>query len=65
MKTYIEKIMEAHPDWPRRIMHGEYIGVLSGEQPLNDGDAAPLYCFPGGECVGLGGEPVVRTPYTA
>lgn len=50
--NYIESIMARYPRWPRRIRHGEYIGVLSGVQPLLDGDAAPLYRFPGGECVG-------------
>lgn len=63
MKSYIEQVMEAHPDWPRRIRHGEYVGVLSGFQPLLGGDAAPLYRFPGGECVGVDYEvSAVRLP---
>ena len=63
MKSYIERIMEAHPEWPRRIKHGDYIGVLSGAQPLLEGESAPLYRFPGGECVGVDFElPAVRTP---
>lgn len=61
MKSYIERVMEAHPDWPRRIRNGEYVGVLSGVQPLLQGDEAPLYRFPGGECVGDPSGPVVRT----
>lgn len=61
MKSYIEQIMETYPTWPRRILHGEYVGILSGVQPLLDGEAAPLYRFPGGECMGSGGETVVRT----
>lgn len=51
MKTYLEKIYEDHPNWPRHIRHGEYTGVLSGVQPLCGGDAAPLYRFLSGECV--------------
>lgn len=50
--TNLEKIYEAHPDWPRHIRHGEDTGVLSGIQPLLDGEVAPLYRFPGGQCVG-------------
>ena len=53
MKSYLEKIYETYPDWPRRIRHGEYIGILSGIQPLSGGEAAPIYRFPGGECVGV------------
>ena len=49
----LEKIHEAYPDWPKHIRHGEYIGALSGIQPLLEGNAAPLYRFPGGECVGI------------
>ena len=30
----------------------EDTGVLSGIQPLLDGEVAPLYRFPGGQCVG-------------
>lgn len=63
MKSYIELVMEVHPDWPRRIRHGEYVGVLSGVQSLLGGDAAPLYRFPGGECVGIDYElSAVRLP---
>lgn len=61
MKSYIEQVMEAHPTWPRRVLHGEYVGILSGVQPLLGGEAAPLYRFPGGECMGSGSEQVVRT----
>lgn len=62
MKSYIECIMEAYPGWPRRIQHGEYIGILSGIQPLLDGNAAPLYRFPGGECMGDPGDAVRTAP---
>lgn len=50
--NYIERVMAKYPNWPRRIRHGDYIGVLSGVQPLLDGEVAPLYRFPGGECMG-------------
>ena len=59
-KPFIERVMERYPNWPRRIRHGEYIGVISGVQPLLGGDAAPLYRFPGGECVGDPAD-IVRT----
>lgn len=63
MKSYIDQIMEEYPHWPRHIRHGEYIGVLSGVQPLTAGEAAPLYRFPGGECVGVDYEvAAVRLP---
>lgn len=26
---YIDNIMRVHPEWPIRIRHGEYIGVLT------------------------------------
>ena len=29
--AYIDDIMRAHPNWPRRIRHGEYVGVLLDE----------------------------------
>ncbi|WP_195985401.1 hypothetical protein [Clostridium sp. D33t1_170424_F3] len=51
--AYIDDIMRAHPEWPRQIKHGEYAGVLSGVQPLLAGEEAPIYRFPGGECVGV------------
>ena len=63
MKSYIERVMEEHPNWPRRVWHGEYIGVLSGAAPLGGGEYAALYRFPGGECHAFGA-PAVRTPPT-
>lgn len=51
--AYIDDIMRAHPEWPLRIRHGEYVGVLIDVQPLLDGDAAPIYRFPGGDAVGV------------
>lgn len=63
MKSYIEQIMEAHPNWPRRIRHGEYVGVLIDVQPLLEGRAAPIYRFPGGDAVGVDYEmAAVRLP---
>lgn len=63
MKSYIDEIMEANPRWPRRIRHGEYIGVLIGVQPLLGGCAAPIYRFPGGDAVGVDYETAaVRVP---
>lgn len=60
--SYIERVMAAHPDWPRRVLHGEYVGVLSGEAPLGGGEFAPLYRFLGGECHAFGA-PAVLTPH--
>lgn len=61
--NYIECIMARYPHWPRRIRHGEYIGVLCGVQPLLDGDAAPIYRFNGGTVVGVDYEvTAVRVP---
>lgn len=51
--AYIDDIMRAHPKWPRRIRHGEYIGVLINVQPLLGGEAAPIYRFSGGDAVGV------------
>lgn len=63
MKSYIDEIIEANPCWPRRIRHGEYIGVLIGVQPLLGGRAAPIYRFPGGDAVGVDYETTaVRVP---
>ena len=63
MKSYIERIMEEHPNWPRRVWHGEYVGVLSGVQPLGGGEVEPIYRFPGGASLAFGA-PAVRTPPT-
>lgn len=49
----IDDIMRAHPEWPRRIRHGEYVGVLIDIQPLLEGQAAPIYRFHGGDAVGV------------
>lgn len=63
MKSYIERIMEEHPRWPRRIKHGEYVGVLIDIQPLLEGRSAPIYRFPGGDAVGVDYETTaVRVP---
>lgn len=53
MMSYIDKIMQAYPEWPLHIRHGEYIGVLIDVQPLLEGCAAPIYRFTGGDSVGL------------
>lgn len=61
--SYIDDIMRAHPEWPRHIRHGEYVGVLIDVQPLLEGEAAPIYRFPGGDAVGFGYEAgAVRFP---
>lgn len=51
--AYIDDVMKAYPQWPRHIRHGEFTGVLCGVQPLLEGRTAPIYRFPGGECVGV------------
>lgn len=61
--AYIDDVMAAFPRWPRRIKHGEYVGVLIDVQPLLEGRSAPIYRFPGGDAVGVDYETAaVRVP---
>lgn len=48
---YIDRLREKYPFRIRRASEPEYKAVLCGVQPLLDGQDAPIYRFPGGECV--------------
>ncbi len=46
----IEEIRQKY-GWPKKIQRDGYIGTLVDVQPLNEGDPAPIYRFPGGDSV--------------
>lgn len=48
---YIDRLRTV---WPFRICREcepQYEAVLAGEQPLLEGQSAPIYRFPGGLCI--------------
>lgn len=48
---YIDRLRTVYPFRICRASEPQFEAVLAGEQPLSEGQAAPLYRFPGGICV--------------
>lgn len=49
--AYIDSLRKQYPFRICRESEPQYEAVLRGIQPLSDGQSAPIYRFPGGECV--------------
>lgn len=48
MKSHVEQLHEKY-GWPLKIHTRGYDAYLIDVQPLMDGEAAPIYRFPGGD----------------